>query len=179
MVITPSTRSRSCGSGPTPGRSSPPRGPAEAQQASRRRRMRRYCGQPWWSTADFTIRPGSFSQVELRGLEPLTPCLQSMAKMSSTVHGLARSALIVQLSTTTSSRVGVDCGCHRGLRKGHLQRVNPPCHPCVLLTAPRIGAIPCPPAPSLCAQHSRALPSPLSCCSQAAVGPATKHQPRR
>jgi hypothetical protein len=35
--------------------------------------------------------PGSFSQVELRGLEPLTPCLQSMAKMSSTVHGLARS----------------------------------------------------------------------------------------
>ena len=28
------------------------------------------------------------SRVELRGLEPLTPCLQSMAKMSSTVHGL-------------------------------------------------------------------------------------------
>jgi hypothetical protein len=28
-----------------------------------------------------------FSQVELRGLEPLIPCLQSMAKMSSTVHG--------------------------------------------------------------------------------------------
>jgi hypothetical protein len=39
--------------------------------------MRRYCGQPWWSTADFTVSPGSFSQVELRGLEPLTPCLQS------------------------------------------------------------------------------------------------------
>src|SRR5262245_42975224 len=27
--------------------------------------------------------------VELRGLEPLTPCLQSMAKVSSTVCGLA------------------------------------------------------------------------------------------
>ncbi len=39
--------------------------------------MRRYCGQSWWSTADFTIWPGSFSQVELRGLEPLTLCLQS------------------------------------------------------------------------------------------------------
>jgi hypothetical protein len=39
--------------------------------------MRRHCGQPWWSTADFMIWPGSFSQVELRGLEPLTPCLQS------------------------------------------------------------------------------------------------------
>ena len=32
-----------------------------------------------------------FSQVELGGLEPPTPCLQSMAKTSSTVHGLARS----------------------------------------------------------------------------------------
>jgi hypothetical protein len=39
--------------------------------------MSRYCGQPWWSVASFTIWPGSFSLVELRGLEPLTPCLQS------------------------------------------------------------------------------------------------------
>jgi hypothetical protein len=84
------------------------------------------------TTASQVIIIQEFSQVELGGLEPPTPCLQSMAKVSSTVHGLARSALIVQLSTTTSSRVGVDCGCHRGLRKGHLQRVNPPCHPCVL-----------------------------------------------
>jgi hypothetical protein len=30
-----------------------------------------------------------FCLVELRGLEPLTPCLQSMAKVSSTVYGLA------------------------------------------------------------------------------------------
>ena len=34
----------------------------------------------------------TFSQVELRGLEPLTPCLQSMARLSSTVHGLGRGA---------------------------------------------------------------------------------------
>ena len=39
--------------------------------------MRRYCGQPWWSAADFRTWRGSFSQVELGGLEPLTPCLQS------------------------------------------------------------------------------------------------------
>jgi hypothetical protein len=35
--------------------------------------MSRYCGQLWWSTAGFKIRPGSFSQVELGGLEPPTP----------------------------------------------------------------------------------------------------------
>ena len=38
--------------------------------------MNRHCGQEWWSTARFTIRAGTFYQVELRGLEPLTPCLQ-------------------------------------------------------------------------------------------------------
>src|SRR5262245_872799 len=38
--------------------------------------MSRYCGQPWWSTAGFKILAGSFSQVELGGLEPPTPCLQ-------------------------------------------------------------------------------------------------------
>ena len=38
--------------------------------------MNRHCGQEWWSTARFTIRAGAFYQVELRGLEPLTPCLQ-------------------------------------------------------------------------------------------------------
>jgi hypothetical protein len=47
------------------------------------------------------------------------------------------------------------------------------------LDVPRIGAVLCPPAPRLCAQHSRALPSPLSCCSPAVVGPARKPQPRR
>ena len=36
----------------------------------------------------------TFSQVELGGLEPPTPCLQSMAKVSSTVYGLARSGLL-------------------------------------------------------------------------------------
>jgi hypothetical protein len=34
------------------------------------------------------------SQVELRGLEPLTPCLQSMARLSKTVYGLARCGLL-------------------------------------------------------------------------------------
>jgi|SRR5215510_3818997 len=42
------------------------------------------------------------------------PCLQSMVKMSSTVHRLARSALGVHLRTTTSRRVGVGCGRQRG-----------------------------------------------------------------
>jgi hypothetical protein len=41
----------------------------------------------------FKVWPGSLRLVELRGLEPLSPCLQSMAKMSSTVYDLARSGL--------------------------------------------------------------------------------------
>jgi hypothetical protein len=39
--------------------------------------MNRYCGQPWWSTAGFKVLAGSFPQVELGGLEPPTPCLQT------------------------------------------------------------------------------------------------------
>jgi len=50
---------------------------------------------------------------ERRGL--VTPCLQSMAKMSSSVHCLAWSVLNVHLSTPTSRPVGVGCGCHRGI----------------------------------------------------------------
>jgi hypothetical protein len=46
-----------------------------------------------------------FSQVELGGLEPPTPCLQSMAKMSSSVHGLAWSVPSVHLSPATSRLV--------------------------------------------------------------------------
>jgi hypothetical protein len=38
--------------------------------------MNGHCGQEWWSTARFTIRAGTLCLVELRGLEPLTPCLQ-------------------------------------------------------------------------------------------------------
>jgi hypothetical protein len=41
------------------------------------------------TTASQVIFAREFSQVELRGLEPLTPCLQSMVKVSSTVHDLA------------------------------------------------------------------------------------------
>jgi len=41
----------------------------------------------------------------------LNPCLQSMAKSSSTVYGLARNAARVHLSTATSRRFGVGCGC--------------------------------------------------------------------
>jgi putative oligomerization/nucleic acid binding protein len=67
----------------------------------------------------FKVWPGSLRLVELRvlelrGLEPLSPCLQSMAKTSSTVCGLARSALGVHRSTATSRRAGVGCGCQRG-----------------------------------------------------------------
>jgi hypothetical protein len=80
--------------------------------------MSRYCGQPWWSTAGFKILAGSFSQVELGGLEPPTPCLQSMAKVSSTVHGLAGIAVGVHVSTGTSRPVGVGGGCHYGKVKG-------------------------------------------------------------
>jgi hypothetical protein len=43
----------------------------------------------------------------------MTPCLQSMAKMSSTVHGLASGNPSVHLSTTTFRPVGVGCGCQR------------------------------------------------------------------
>jgi hypothetical protein len=41
-------------------------------------------------------------------------CLQSTTKVSGAVHGLTRNALGVHLSTTTSRRVGVGCGCQRG-----------------------------------------------------------------
>ena len=44
----------------------------------------------------------------------LITCLQSMARMSSTVQGLGWSALGVRLSTAASEPVGVGCGCHRG-----------------------------------------------------------------
>jgi len=54
-----------------------------------------------------------FSQVELRGLEPLTPCMQSMAKMSSTVRGLGRSAPRGHMSPAPSSSVGVGWDCPR------------------------------------------------------------------
>jgi hypothetical protein len=42
----------------------------------------------------------------------VTACLQSMAKVSSTVCGLARNAPGVQLSTAASRPVGVGFGCH-------------------------------------------------------------------
>jgi hypothetical protein len=35
------------------------------------------CGQRLWSTTDFKIHINTFCLVELSGLEPLTPCLQS------------------------------------------------------------------------------------------------------
>ena len=40
------------------------------------------------SKALLMIRPGSFSQVELRGLEPLTPCLQNRRRLSDVVAHL-------------------------------------------------------------------------------------------
>ena len=50
----------------------------------------------------------------------LITCLQSMAKMSSTVHGLAWGAPGIHLSTATSRRVGVGCGCQRDPLKSTL-----------------------------------------------------------
>jgi hypothetical protein len=52
-----------------------------------------------------------------RAVVPATLCFQSMAKMSSSVHGLAWSVPSVHLSTATSRRVGVGCGCHRASLK--------------------------------------------------------------
>jgi hypothetical protein len=43
---------------------------------------------PWVSMASLMIGPGSFSQVELGGLEPPTPCLQNRRKLSYTVAHL-------------------------------------------------------------------------------------------
>lgn len=47
-------------------------------------------GQLWWSRAGFKIRPEVFGLVELRGLEPLTPCLQNPHQVSGTVSGLGK-----------------------------------------------------------------------------------------
>jgi hypothetical protein len=56
-------------------------------------------------------RPGVGPRL-IRG--QVSPCLPSMARLSSTVHGLAQSAISVHLSTGTSWPVGVGCGCQRG-----------------------------------------------------------------
>src|SRR5262245_61169698 len=48
-----------------------------------------------------------------RGTRSPDSRLQRMAKMSSTVHGLAQSVPRIHLSTATSKRVDVSCGCHR------------------------------------------------------------------
>jgi hypothetical protein len=71
----------------------------------------RYCGQLWWSTADFTVGLGTFSQVELGGLEPPTPCLQNPCKVSSTVSGLENLASTVHRDPAKSRLVGVNLGC--------------------------------------------------------------------
>jgi len=60
------------------------------------------------------LRNGGSLGGRSEGLEPPTPCLQSMAKVSKTVRGLARSAPRVHLGTATSKTVGVSCGCHHG-----------------------------------------------------------------
>ena len=66
------------------------------------------------TTASQVIFVGEFCLVELGGLEPLTPCLQSTARLSGTVQGLGWSPVRVHLSTAMSRRVGVGYGCHRG-----------------------------------------------------------------
>ena len=63
--------------------------PAAALIVLASHRMNRHCGQEWWSTARFTIRAGTFYLVELRGLEPLTPCLQIAVTGRVVCHELA------------------------------------------------------------------------------------------
>ena len=59
------------------------------------------------STASSMIRPGSFSQVELGGLEPPTPCLQDRPRLSETVAHLG---MRQQVRPLGSGRVGSCCG---------------------------------------------------------------------
>ena len=63
-----------------------------AEHAARRYRMNRHCGQEWWSIARLSIRAGTFCLVELRGLEPLTPCLQSAVSACGAAPDLAADA---------------------------------------------------------------------------------------
>jgi hypothetical protein len=61
------------------------------------------------------IRSGVFCLVgvELRGLEPLTPCLQNPHRVSCMVCGLGGQPLLVCSRPPISGLVGVSCGCHR------------------------------------------------------------------
>jgi hypothetical protein len=70
----------------------------------------------------------SLCAVELRRLEALTLCLQSMAKVSSTVCGLGQSAARVHLSPAPSRSVGVGCGC-RGALLRSCEASPPACLP--------------------------------------------------
>jgi hypothetical protein len=52
--------------------------------------------------------------VELGGLEPPTPCLQSTSKLSTAVAGLAWSAQSIHPSPVVFTLVGVGHGCQLG-----------------------------------------------------------------
>ena len=56
-----------------------------------------------WSAAIFKIHMKVFCLVELRGLEPLTPCLQNSADVSRTVPDVG---LIISLDHLRSARFG-------------------------------------------------------------------------
>ena len=73
------------------------------------------------------IRMGVFCLVELRGLEPLTPCLQNPHRVSRTVHGLGRLIPLIHSNLPRSRLVGVSHGCHLGgpLRPELSARANP------------------------------------------------------
>ncbi len=53
--------------------------------------------------------------MELRGLEPLTPCMQSPSKLSSTVSGLAGLSQSIHPNPAASRLVGVGRGCQVAL----------------------------------------------------------------
>ena len=56
----------------------------------------------------------TFSQVELRGLEPLTPACKAWPRCPAPSMAWHEVVSLVHLSTAMSRCVGVGCGCHRG-----------------------------------------------------------------
>ena len=66
------------------------------------------------SMASLMIRPGSFSQVELGGLEPPTPCLQTTGTTSTGIHSRRSPSPDVRPGPLRSRPVAVlSCCTHR------------------------------------------------------------------
>ena len=96
----------------------------------------------------------------------LITCLQSMAEVSSTVHGLGRSAPRVRPSLALSGSVGVGFGCHRGPVK-----FAEACH----VTARQHAVSPC----AGSAHRGHALAAARPCQRAAPADAGWRHDPRR